>query len=91
MLTAKIDLNKVDKTKLFAGKNGAQYLDVVLIETPNNRYGDSHMVCQSVSREDRAKGIKGAILGNARTVGVTQHQSAPVTRKTETPAEDVPW
>jgi hypothetical protein len=69
MLIAKIDLTKVDRTKLFPGKNGAKYLDLAFIETPNNQYGDSHMVVQSVSKEDRAKGIKGAILGNAKTIG----------------------
>jgi len=69
MLIAKIDLTKVDRSKLFAGKNGAKYLDLAFIETPNNQYGDSHMVVQSVSKEDRAKGIKGAILGNAKTIG----------------------
>ncbi len=33
------------------------------------------MVTQSVSKEDRQKGIKGAILGNAKIVGQRQVQS----------------
>ncbi len=76
MITGKIDLSKVDNSKLFAGKAGAQWLDIVLFETRNNQYGDDFMVCQSVTKEDRLKGIKGAILGNARIIGgqrATEH------------------
>ena len=72
MITAKINVCLIDKNRLFKGKEKdgkvPQYLDLVLIETPNNQYGD-FMVCQSVSKEERANGIKGAILGNAKYVG----------------------
>ncbi len=77
MLIAKIDLAKVDRSKLFAGKNGAKYLDLVFIETPNNQYGDSHMVVQGVTKEERAKGVKGVILGNAKTQGGNAPAAAP--------------
>jgi hypothetical protein len=98
MIVAKIDVNKIDVSKLFPGKNGAKYLDVCLIETPNNQYGDSHMVVQSVSKEERAAGIKGAILGNAKTIGQSyaptakQKVSARREANQDGPdAGDVPW
>lgn len=72
MISLKIDVTKIDKSKLFKGKQGT-YLDAVLIETPNNQYGDDYMIVQSVSKEEREQGIKGAILGNAKTFG----QSTP--------------
>jgi hypothetical protein len=79
--TANINLSKVDKSKLFKSeKTGAIYLDLVMIESPNNQYGQSHMIIQEVSKEDREKGIKGAILGNAKEL-VKQEQtttSAPI-------------
>ena len=78
MISLKIDVTKIDKSKLFQGKQGT-YLDAVLIETPNNQYGDSHMIVQSVSKEERDQGIKGAILGNARTFG----------QQTQTPNEQL--
>jgi len=74
----KIDVTKIEKARLFPGKNGAKYLDVVMIETPNNQYGDSHMLVQSVTKEEREKGIKGPILGNAKTLGGPS-QSRPTT------------
>lgn len=64
MITAKIDVSKMDKTKLFKGAKGT-YLDIVLIPTPQSEFGD-YMICQSVSKEERLAGKKGAILGNAK-------------------------
>lgn len=63
MIKAKINVLKVDKTKFFKGEKGT-YLDIVLIETPNGQYGD-YMVVQDTTKEERAAGKQGAILGNA--------------------------
>lgn len=65
MITAKLDVTKIDKNKLFRGEKGV-YLNIILIETPNSQYDQDYMVCQAVSKEERAAGIKGAILGNAK-------------------------
>lgn len=67
-IVIKLDVTKIDKTKLFKGEKGT-YLDVVLIETPNNEYGNSHMAVQGVTKEERDAGVKGAVLGNAKTLG----------------------
>ncbi len=69
VITAKLDVTKVDKSRLFAGKNGAKYLDIVLIPVQNSKYDDDFMIVQSVSKEERARGVKGAILGNAKIMG----------------------
>jgi hypothetical protein len=68
IIAVKIAVNKVDKSKFFTKKNGDKMLDMVLIETPNSKYDDDYMVVQSVSKEERDKGIKGAILGNAKII-----------------------
>ncbi len=67
-----IDLNKVDETKVFKGKNGARYLDVVLMNTPDNQYGSTYMAVQGVSKEEREAGERGAILGNGKVFGAGQ-------------------
>jgi hypothetical protein len=76
MITGKIDVTKIDKTKLFKGKPGKDgkcpmYLDIALIETKRSGFGDwrddnTHMIVQSVTMEERAAGKRGAILGNAQ-------------------------
>lgn len=65
MITAKIDVAKIDKSKLFKGEK-TTYLDLVLIPSKNKRYGEDYMVVQGVSMEDRKAGIRGPILGNAK-------------------------
>jgi hypothetical protein len=67
VITAKVNCSLIDKSKLFKGAKGT-YLDLVLFETENDQYGNDYVVVQSVSKEDRAKGIKGVILGNARII-----------------------
>lgn len=65
MITLKINCSKIDKTRLFKGEKGT-YLNLTLIDTKDNPYNDDYMVIQSVSKEERLKGIKGAILGNGK-------------------------
>jgi|TARA_R110002050_G_scaffold255165_1_gene393802 hypothetical protein len=60
----KINVEKVDKKYLFKGEKGT-YLDLVLFESTNQQYGDTHMVVQSIPKEERDKGERGPILGNA--------------------------
>lgn len=95
MITGKIDVTKIDKARLFVGKKG-KYLDVVLIETPNSEFGD-YMIVQGVSKEEREKGIKGAILGNAKAFKSRRTETAAATPapteapKPEEPDDDVPF
>ncbi len=92
MIKFKLNCSKIDKTKLFKGEKGT-YLDAVMIETPNSEYGD-YMIVQEVSKEERAAGVKGAILGNAKIFekrsgpGKPKTASAP---KPEPPDDDVPF
>ena len=96
MITVKIDVTKVEKERLFPGKNGAKYLDLILIPTPDDRYGNTHMVVQSVSKEERLAGKKGPILGNAKELGGGQSrpQTRPASQQRRQPEnldEDIPF
>lgn len=96
MITAKIDVTKIDKSRLFSGKNGAKYLDIVLIPTENDRYGNTHMVVQSISKEERQSGKKGQILGNAKDFNAGQSERGGdygprATRKPSNLDEDIPF
>ena len=64
MIKGSINVSLVNRDRLFQGKKG-KYLNIVLIETPNSEYGD-FMISEDVSKEERAKGVKGTILGNAK-------------------------
>ena len=100
MIVIKIDVTKIDKLRLFPGKNGAKYLDLALIENKNgeDQYGNTHMVVQSVSKEERENGIKGPILGNAKTIGRADGPRPPSISPAPAPApstreqdDDIPF
>jgi len=66
MISLKIDVDKIDKSRLFQGKKGT-YLNCVLVETPNSEYGD-YMIVEDISFEERQAGKKGTILGNGKII-----------------------
>ena len=65
-ITLKINVSRIDKTHLHQGEKG-KYLDLVLFpnKTGPDKNGNTHIVMQSISKEQRDAGVKGAILGNA--------------------------
>lgn len=95
MIVSKLDLCKITGARflqkdgrkfieitdcgLYEGKNGAVYLDFVLFDTPDDKYGNDWRVCQSVSQEARQRGEKGPILGNGKNKGQTQSQRSATT------------
>jgi len=64
MISARINVDMIDKKRLYKGKKGT-YLDVVLIDTPDSKYGD-FMIVQSIPKEERQEGKKGTIIGNGK-------------------------
>lgn len=101
----RIDLSKVDQAHVFAGKNGARYLDIALLETKPSNFGDqrdenTHMAVQSLPKQERDAGKKGAILGNMKPFGnlkaqdqqkkAPHYQNKPATPKTKEEDEDFP-
>ena len=90
IITGKINVMKIDKAKMFNADSGAVYLDIVLIPSPENQYGNDYMIVQSISKEEREAGVKGAILGNAKVYKPkveTVAQAAPEQPK----SDDLPF
>jgi len=76
-ISLKIDLSKIDMSKVFQGKNGAQYLDMTAFVslTELDQYDNSGMITQSVKKEEKEQGIKGNILGNSKVFWVESGQA----------------
>lgn len=101
-VTLKIDVTKIDKSKLFKGSKGT-YLDCqVFINPEQDQYGNSGMIVQAVSKEERDQGIQGPILGNCKifwTDGgqpqqpkqVNQSQQASVPQGMDFESDDIPF
>ncbi len=91
MIIAKIDFRKIDQSKLFPGKNGAQWLDIVLYEIEPDQYGNEYRVEQGKTKEERLAKTKGLILGNAKKFGSKPKASVPTPQRAQTeskPASD---
>ena len=82
MISLRIDVKKIDKAKLYTGEKGT-YLDVVLIPSSNNQYGNDYMAVQGLPEADRKAGVKGAILGNGKLIQRKQEQPAPLPTQAE--------
>lgn len=67
-ISIKIDVNKIDKARLFAAQSGAKYLDLTMFLDPDSegQYGDHGFITQSASKEERDGGLKLPILGNGK-------------------------
>lgn len=66
-VSLKIDVSKIDKNRLFRGQKGT-YLDAtIFIDLDQlDQYGNSGMITQDVSKEEKAANVQGAILGNGK-------------------------
>lgn len=66
-ISIKIDVTKIDKARLFKGEKGT-YLDLTtFIDTAEvDQYGNNGFISQSVSKDERANGVKTPILGNVK-------------------------
>lgn len=66
-VSLKIAVNQIDKARLFSGQKGT-YLDAtVFIDLSElDQYGNSGMITQDVSKDEKQQGVKGNILGNCK-------------------------
>ena len=83
----RIDVAKIDKSRIFVGKKG-KYLDLVaFIDTENkSEFDDNGTITQELSKEDRDNGIKLPIIGNAKVFwqdGQSKSTNKQQTRKPE--------
>lgn len=88
MITLKIDVSKITKSRLFTGKKGV-YLDAKLIPTPESEYGD-FMIVESTSKEEYESGVKGVILGNGKEFK-PQDQSNSAPAASNNSIDDLPF
>ena len=66
-ISSGIDVTKIDKSKLVQGRKGT-YLNITSFINLSevDQYNNNGMITQSVSSEERAKGVKEVILGNSK-------------------------
>lgn len=87
LIGIKIDLTKIDKTRIFAGKNGAKWYDIdVWINDEPDQYGNDASASTSQTKEERENKDRKTYLGNGKKLYGWQEDSGnnnrPATRQT---------
>ena len=91
ILAVKIDVSKIEKEKLYEGKKGT-YLDAVLfLNDEDDKFGNNGMIVQSASKEERDKGIKGAILGNSSEIKKKEQTTKTEESEESEEQDDLPF
>ena len=87
-----IDVSKIDKAKLVNGKKGT-YLDcTAFVDLEElDQYGNSGMITQDVTKEEKTAGVKGAILGNSKVFWKEESQQASKIPSQEELDNDLPF
>jgi hypothetical protein len=85
-VSLKIDVSKIEKARLFKGEKGT-YLDAtVFIDLSElDQYGNSGMITQDVSKDEKDQGVKGPILGNCKVFWSEGGQSQPAQQRQASP------
>ena len=96
-ITFKIDVTKILKEHLYKGEKGT-YLDCAVFACRNgvDKYGNTHVVVQSLSKEAREKGEKGPMIGSLRVPGNAEDRTltprvTTTTKLAEGEEDDVPF
>ena len=74
MIAFRVDLDKINYARIFTGKTGRRYLSFIRTDRPDE-WGNNGEVIHSLSREERAAGGKGEIVGSWRHLSVTKTRS----------------
>lgn len=69
IISVSIDLNKLDKSRIIQGKNGAKYYNITInVNDEKNQYGNDANVITSQTQEERQSKAPKTYLGNGRVV-----------------------
>lgn len=89
IISASIDLAKINKSKIVAGKNGAKYYNILIsVNDEKNQYGQDVSISENQSKEEREGGQKKNYIGNGKTIWTGTPKVNPNPPPTE---DDIPF
>jgi len=82
MIVLSIDLNKIDKSKIKAGKNGEKYYSIVVDQRREaDKFGNTHTVYDNQSKEDREAKVNKNYIGSGKEYNFNGNK--PTTQNTQ--------
>ena len=89
LITASIDVTKLDKGKLVKGKKGTYANLTIWVNDEVDQFGNDVSIQQSLSKEERESGAAKIYLGNGKTHN--GQNAAPQQAAVENENEDLPF
>ena len=68
IISASIDLTKIDKAKIYEGRKGKYYPITVVLNDEPGQYGDSGYIMTKQTKEERDAKAQKQYLGNVKVV-----------------------
>lgn len=93
IISASIDLNKIDRSKLIAGKNGAEYLNIdITVKDEKDNFGNDTAITLKQTKDERDSKAKKVYIGNGKTMweGEPLHKPAKPVEKYPEPTHETP-
>ena len=88
--TIKIDLSKIDKSKIYEAKSGAKYYEFTAsINDKTSQYGENISVSESQTKEERDAKTNKSFIGGGRVIWVS-NDGISVADKKESQATSQP-
>ena len=93
IISASMDVSKIDKSKLVRGKNGALYFNFdIVVGDSKNQYGQDVSLSVPQTKEQREAKEKKVFIGNCKTVWRSPVQTASVeTIPSSNPSDELPF
>lgn len=82
IISASINMKKIDKTKLINGKKGVYLPITIIVNDELNQYDQDTSISMEQSKEEREAKADKVWLGNGKTVFVSGGAPAPVSAET---------
>ena len=84
-INLRINVSRIDKSKLFHGKKGV-YLDMTLfLEDKPNEYENNGVIRQSQTKQEREDKVQARILGDAKIFWESESTTKIAQKKVEEP------
>lgn len=77
LISLSIDVTKLDKARLYQGNKGTYASLTLHLNDERDQYDNNGFITEDVTKEERESGVKGTIVGNAKTVWQDTVQPSP--------------
>ena len=83
LISANIDLTKIDKSKIYEGKKGKYYPITIVVNDELGQFGDAGYIQTEQTKEERDAKAPKSFLGNVKVVWTNGQNEAVTAREGE--------